>query len=90
MGRWPNSGAARALRVIVSRRVFTDQDGSEIPPGSVWRQQRLGTVAVYEVLSCHQDLVEVKVRQAPGLPHGHVLRLTRTAVRAMERVDEQS
>lgn len=72
---------------IVSPPVFTDQDRPEIPPGSVWRQERLGTVAVYEVLSAVDDLVEVKVRQAPGLQAGHVLTLTRAAVQAMELVE---
>lgn len=71
----------------MSPPVFTDQDRPEIPPGSVWRQERLGTVAVYEVLSAVDDLVEVKVRQAPGLQAGHVLTLTRAAVQAMELVE---
>jgi hypothetical protein len=71
----------------VSPPVFTNQDRPEIAPGSVWRQERLGTVAVYEVLSAGDDLVEVKVRQAPGLPAGQVLRLTRAAVQAMELVE---
>lgn len=67
--------------------MFTNRDRPEIATGSVWRQERLGTVAIYEVLSAGDDLVEVKVRQAPGLPAGHVLRLTREAVQAMELME---
>src|SRR5207302_1422496 len=55
---------------MVSPPVFTDQDRPEIPPGGVWRQERLGTVAVYEVRSAGDDLDEVKVRRAPGLEAG--------------------
>jgi hypothetical protein len=62
-------------------------DPKQIPPGSVWRQERLGTVAVYEVLAADDEHVEVKVREAPGLARGHVLRLTRVAVEAMERIE---
>jgi hypothetical protein len=72
---------------MVSPPMSSNQDRPEIPTGSVWRQERLGTVAVYEVLSAGDDLVEVKVREAPGLPAGHVLRLTRNAVQAMELVE---
>ncbi len=59
---------------------------SEIAPGSVWRQVKLGTEAVYEVVSRDGELVEVRVVHAPGLPAGSYVRFTHEAVRAMERV----
>jgi hypothetical protein len=59
----------------------------QIPPGSLWRQQLLGTVAVYEVLRTVQGLVEVKVRSAPGLAPDAVITLTQGALEAMERIE---
>jgi hypothetical protein len=61
---------------------------AEILPGSVWRQVKLGTEAVYAVLAVTGDHVEVEVRRAPGLRPGTTLRLTREAVAAMTRVDD--
>jgi hypothetical protein len=55
-----------------------------IVPGSVWRQVKLGTAAVYEVLLAHAETVEVIVREAPGLAPGTRLRLSRAALEAME------
>ena len=59
----------------------------EIPPGSLWRKKMLGSVAVYEVIRATGDLVEVKVVGAPGLAAGRIVKLTRTAVDAMQRID---
>jgi len=58
------------------------------PPGSVWRQVVLGAEAVYEVLCVEDDHVEVSVRSAPGMRPGTRVRLTKTAIRAMERVED--
>lgn len=44
---------------------------------------KLGTRAVYRVLSFDDELVWVEVVTAPGLEPGRRLRLTRTAVEAM-------
>ena len=55
-----------------------------IVPGSVWRQVKLGTEAVYEVVLAHAETVEVSVREAPGLAPGTRLRLSREALEAMQ------
>ncbi|MGA2924700.1 MAG: hypothetical protein ABSG43_01710 [Solirubrobacteraceae bacterium] len=59
----------------------------DLPPGSLWRQQVLGSEAIYEVVRSDESLVEVRVRSAPGLDPGFTLRLTRDAIGRMERVD---
>jgi hypothetical protein len=60
----------------------------DIPAGSVWRQVKLGTEAVYEVLESGASTVEVSVRVAPGLEPGTRVQLSRSAIEAMERVSE--
>lgn len=59
----------------------------EIPLGSRWRNERLGTVAIYEVVGTDGDVVEVKVLEAPGLPVDAVIRLTSTSLGAMQRIE---
>jgi hypothetical protein len=61
---------------------------SDIPAGSVWRQVKLGSEAVYEVITVGADTVDVVVRVAPGLARGTRVRLSRAAVEAMQRVVE--
>ena len=60
---------------------------TDIKPGSRWRQVRLGSEAVYRVLACSAEHVDVEVERAPGLETGMRLRLTRAAVEAMEPMD---
>ncbi len=59
----------------------------DVPAGSVWRQVKLGSESIYEVIGSDQDLVDVLVVAAPGLPRGAQLRLARAAVAEMERID---
>jgi hypothetical protein len=61
----------------------------DIPAGSVWRQEKLDTVAIYEVIASGEDIVEVAVRTAPGLAPGTRLRLSRASVDAMELIAER-
>ena len=61
---------------------------AEILPGTVWRQVKLGTEAVYTVLAVDGDHVDVEVRSSPGLRPGTTVRLTVKAVAAMARVDD--
>jgi hypothetical protein len=65
------------------------QEPREIPPGSLWRHERLGTVAIYEVLRIDGDIVEVKVREAPGLPVDAVIRITLASLDAMVCIEGQ-
>jgi hypothetical protein len=60
----------------------------DIAAGSIWRQVKLGTEAIYEVVVPGEETVEVIVRSAPGLAAGTRLRLTRSSVAAMQRVSE--
>jgi hypothetical protein len=55
-------------------------------PGSRWRQVKLGSEAVYEVVAEEDGLVEVIVCEAPGLAPGTRVRFTQTALAAMERL----
>jgi hypothetical protein len=58
----------------------------DIAAGSVWRQVKLGSEAVYEVIAVDDQLVEVAVRTAPGLEPGTRLRLLRESLEGMEPV----
>ncbi len=62
------------------------QSDDPITPGTVWRQVKLGTEAVYEVLSVGEDVVDVTVRRAPGLAPGTRVRLSRAALEEMDPV----
>jgi hypothetical protein len=55
-------------------------------PGSRWRQETLGSTAIYEVIADCGEHIDVEVRQAPGLAVGTRIRLTRSAVAAMQPV----
>ena len=56
----------------------------QIVPGSLWVQESLGSRAIYEVIADRGEHIDVAVRQAPGLRAGTRIRLTRTAVAAMQ------
>jgi hypothetical protein len=58
-------------------------EGPEVEVGSVWRQELLGSVALYDVVEDLGDIVIVAVREAPGLAPGTQVRMTREALRAM-------
>jgi hypothetical protein len=60
-----------------------------IDPGSIWRKQALGSVAVYEVVADHGDLIEVEVRAAPGIPAGTRIRFAPEAFSGMELVPQE-
>jgi hypothetical protein len=51
------------------------------------RQRMLGSEALYEVLDSRGSLVWARVLSAPGLEPGTRVRLSRQAVRAMERIE---
>jgi hypothetical protein len=58
----------------------------DITPGSRWRQIKLGSEAVYEVIAVGDQTVEVAVHAAPGLEPGTRLRLLRESLEEMEPV----
>lgn len=58
----------------------------DAPPGSRWRKETLGSVAVYEVVRVADGMVEARVVEAPGLTPGRTVRLTLAALSAMRRV----
>lgn len=57
-----------------------------IKQGTVWRKDKLGTSAIYEVLRAEDELVEVVVREAPGVEPGSVIKLTRSALDSMQQL----
>jgi hypothetical protein len=60
---------------------------SDIPAGSVWRQVKLGSESLYEVIACNDDdTVNVIVHLAPGLRPGARVRLSRASLATMQRV----
>jgi hypothetical protein len=76
--------ASAHVRVEPSR--YREIDGMvELRPGQVWRHRLHGTEATYRILEPPVDgLVRVRVVEAPGLSAGFELKLTTTALRAME------
>lgn len=60
--------------------------GHELTIGQVRRQVILGTEAVYRICGLGEELVEVEVVRAPGLPCGRRFNLTRSAVENMDLV----
>jgi hypothetical protein len=61
----------------------------QIVPGSLWVQEILGSRAIYEVIADRGEHIDVEVRQAPGLVAGTRIRLTRTAVAAMQPLPDE-
>lgn len=61
-------------------------NGDAIVPGSWWRKALLDSEAIYEVVSVSGEHVTVEVLSAPGLPRGYLIRLTTSALSAMEPV----
>ncbi len=61
----------------------------QIVPGSLWVQESLGSRAIYEVIADRGEHIDVSVRQAPGLLAGTRIRLTRTAVAAMQPLPKE-
>ena len=47
----------------------------------------LGTEAIYEVIACGEENVEVRVCRAPGLEPNTRLQLSRAAIAAMQQID---
>jgi hypothetical protein len=62
---------------------------NQIVPGSRWLQETLGSRAIYEVIADCGDHIDVKVQQAPGIVAGTRIRLTRTAVAAMQQLPRE-
>lgn len=56
--------------------------------GQRWQHSRLGSKAVYRIVQVDGDLVTAAVESAPGLKAGSTVRLTASAVRRMERLDD--
>jgi hypothetical protein len=67
-------------------RVTVIITNATIRPGTVWRKDTLGTSATYEVLRVQDELVEVIVREAPGLERGTIVKLTCASLRAMRQL----
>lgn len=55
-------------------------------PGWLLLRNALGKQAVYRVIAVAQDVVDVEVVRAPGLPAGFRLKLHAADVRAMKAV----
>jgi hypothetical protein len=58
-------------------------EASELKIGELRRRVHLGTEAIYRVCDWNDELAEVEVVQAPGLPRGQRFRFDVAAVRSM-------
>jgi hypothetical protein len=61
----------------------------ELTIGQLRRQVLLGTEAVYRVCGLGEELVEVEVVSAPGLPSGRRFNLMREAIEQMDLVGDR-
>ena len=59
----------------------------EIQPNTCWRKTLFGTTATYLVRRVEDDIVIAEVQDAPGLPAGVEVRLTKGAFESMEQID---
>jgi hypothetical protein len=64
--------------------------GNRVAVGQLRRLEALGTTSLYRVVAVDDALVRAEVVDVPGLTPGMTVRLTRSAVAAMELVDAPS
>ena len=78
------------LATPVAQRSFRVQrQDHELTIGQLRRQVLLGTEALYRVCGLGEELVEVEVVSAPGLPSGRRFNLTRDAIERMDLVPDR-